>query len=173
MATVKKVKKAQDGLRAKADNTSVKKPVTSKVPGTNYKYLDNWTASGKTPSSQDSAEYRKGYSIGVRGRKPGIFEPLRTHIGAQEGLENSKKYEKKKSGGKVMMKRADGSVSQRGLWDNLRNKAAQNKKTGAKPKAPTKAMLSQEKKIKAKAKAGIKIYIGDQINNLKQSKKKK
>jgi hypothetical protein len=53
---------------------------------------------------------------------------------------------------KQMMKRADGSVSQRGLWDNLRSKAAQNKKSGAKPKAPTKAMLSQEKKIKAASK---------------------
>lgn len=53
---------------------------------------------------------------------------------------------------KEMIKRADGSYSQRGLWDNLRSKAAQNKKTGAKPKAPTKAMLAQEKKIKAKGK---------------------
>jgi hypothetical protein len=50
---------------------------------------------------------------------------------------------------KQMIKRKDGSVSQRGLWDNLRSKAAQNKKTGAKPKAPTKAMLTQEKRIKA------------------------
>lgn len=55
-----------------------------------------------------------------------------------------------KNGG--MIKRADGSYSKRGLWDNLRSKAAQNKKTGAKPKAPTKAMLTQEKKIKAKTK---------------------
>jgi hypothetical protein len=53
---------------------------------------------------------------------------------------------------KQMIKRKDGSVSQRGLWDNLRKKAAQNKKTGAKPKAPTKAMIAQEKKIKAKEK---------------------
>jgi hypothetical protein len=59
---------------------------------------------------------------------------------------------KKAKAGKEMIKRADGSTSQRGLWDNLRSKAAQNKKTGAKPKAPTKAMLSQEKKIKAKSK---------------------
>lgn len=51
---------------------------------------------------------------------------------------------------KPMMKRADGSTSQRGLWDNLRSKAAENKKTGIKPKAPTKAMLSQEKKINSK-----------------------
>ena len=55
-----------------------------------------------------------------------------------------------KSGG--MIKRADGSYSKRGLWDNLRSKAAQNKKTGAKPKAPTKQMLVQERKIKAKSK---------------------
>ena len=56
----------------------------------------------------------------------------------------------KKNGG--LIKRADGSMSKRGLWDNLRSKAAQNKKTGAKPKAPTKQMLVQEKKIKAKSK---------------------
>ena len=66
---------------------------------------------------------------------------------------------KNKNGGPVkkakagaMIKRADGSMSKRGLWDNLRSKAAQNKKTGAKPKSPTKAMLTQEKKIKSKGK---------------------
>ena len=49
-----------------------------------------------------------------------------------------------------MMKRADGSYSPRGLWDNLRKKAAENKKTGATPKKPTKEMLAQERKIKNK-----------------------
>jgi hypothetical protein len=38
------------------------------------------------------------------------------------------------------------------LWKNIREKAKQNKATGAKPKKPTKAMLVQEKKIKASAK---------------------
>lgn len=47
-------------------------------------------------------------------------------------------------GGK-MIKRADGSYSQRGLWDNIRA----NKGSG---KKPTKQMLQQEKKIKAKTK---------------------
>ena len=42
-----------------------------------------------------------------------------------------------------MIKRADGSTSQRGLWDNIRA----NKGSG---KKPTKQMLVQEKKIKAK-----------------------
>ena len=48
-----------------------------------------------------------------------------------------------KSGG--MLKRADGSYSKRGLWDNIRA----NKGSG---KKPTAAMLKQEKKIKAKSK---------------------
>jgi len=51
---------------------------------------------------------------------------------------------------KDMLKREDGTYSKRGLWDNLRSKATQNKKTGVKPKSPTKAMLVQEKKIKGK-----------------------
>jgi hypothetical protein len=54
-----------------------------------------------------------------------------------------KSMEKKKAGG--MIKRADGSYSKRGLWDNIRA----NKGSG---KKPTKQMLQQEKKIKAKTK---------------------
>jgi hypothetical protein len=46
-----------------------------------------------------------------------------------------------KSGG--MIKRADGSTSKRGLWDNIRA----NKGSGKKPTAD---MLKQEKKIKSK-----------------------
>jgi hypothetical protein len=53
---------------------------------------------------------------------------------------------------KEMIKRADGSYSQKGLWDAIREKAAENKRTGATPKAPTKEMLKQEKKIKLKTK---------------------
>lgn len=44
---------------------------------------------------------------------------------------------------KQMIKRADGSYSQRGLWDNIRA----NKGSGRKPSAE---MLKQERKIKAK-----------------------
>ena len=46
---------------------------------------------------------------------------------------------------KQMIKRKDGSVSQRGLWDNIRA----NKGSG---KKPTAEMLKQERKIKAKKK---------------------
>jgi hypothetical protein len=44
-----------------------------------------------------------------------------------------------------MIKRADGSYSKRGLWDNIRANAGSGKK-------PTAAMLKQERKIKAKEK---------------------
>ena len=44
---------------------------------------------------------------------------------------------------KKMIKRADGSYSQKGLWDNIHA----NKGSG---KKPTAQMLKQEKKIKSK-----------------------
>lgn len=44
-----------------------------------------------------------------------------------------------------MIKRKDGSYSERGLWDNIRD----NKGSG---KKPTKAMIVQEKKLKSKKK---------------------
>ena len=78
------------------------------------------------------------------------FKSTKCGISKAAAKESKSDFKKKKNGG--MIKRADGSMSRRGLWDNLRSKAAQNKKTGAKPKAPTRAMLTQEKKIKAKTK---------------------
>lgn len=59
-------------------------------------------------------------------------------------MKNGGKTAKAKSG-KQMLKRADGSTSQRGLWDNIRAAKGSGKK-------PTAAMLKQEKKIKAKTK---------------------
>lgn len=46
---------------------------------------------------------------------------------------------------KEMIKRKDGSYSQRGLWDNIRANAGSGKKA-------TPAMKEQERKIKAKEK---------------------
>jgi hypothetical protein len=45
-----------------------------------------------------------------------------------------------KNGGE-MIKRADGSYSRRGLWDNIRANAGSGKR-------PTKEMLNQERKIR-------------------------
>lgn len=60
---------------------------------------------------------------------------------ADESQEMGEEMPMARMGG--MIKRADGSYSKRGLWDNIRA----NKGSG---KKPTKAMLEQEKKIKAK-----------------------
>ena len=46
---------------------------------------------------------------------------------------------------KKMLKRKDGTYSQRGLWDNIRANQGRGRK-------PTKAMLEQERKIKRKTK---------------------
>lgn len=46
---------------------------------------------------------------------------------------------------KVLIKRADGSMSPMGMWDNIRAAKGSGKK-------PTKEMLKQERKIKRKAK---------------------
>lgn len=66
---------------------------------------------------------------------------------------------------KKMLKRADGSKSQRGLWDNIRAKAAANKKAGKKGKTPSKDILEQEAKIKAEMKMG-----GDWMQDSKELK---
>jgi len=52
-----------------------------------------------------------------------------------------------KKGGSNLIKRKDGSYSQRGLWDNIRA----NKGSG---KKPTKQMLEQERKIRSKYQEG-------------------
>jgi hypothetical protein len=53
---------------------------------------------------------------------------------------------------KELIKRADGSYSQRGLWDNIRAKAEKNKRSGKKSNEATDEMLRQERKIKANSK---------------------
>lgn len=71
---------------------------------------------------------------------------------ARKNAKRLKDERNRKNGGTItkaksgaMIKRADGSMSKRGLWDNIRA----NKGSG---KKPTKQMLQQEKKIKAKSK---------------------
>lgn len=50
---------------------------------------------------------------------------------------------------KELIKREDGSYSERGLYDNIRRAAAENRRKKRKGKKPTKEMLAQERKIKA------------------------
>jgi hypothetical protein len=71
--------------------------------------------------------------------KKGSMPPSKKNVG-RRGIKVGRA-----KGGKQMIKRADGSYSQRGLWDNIRANRGSGKK-------PTAAMLKQEKKIKAKSK---------------------
>jgi len=174
MATIKKVKKAQIGTRVSSDNTRIPKrnPVAEQKAKTN-KAVNSFVSSGisnKRASDEWFNAHRdrvidKGWddiAEGLRKRSNEYDSTSKENFRKADSAKSSLKKilpEKKKGGkvakaktGKQMIKRKDGSVSQRGLWDNLRSKAAKNKATGTKPKAPTKSMLKQEKKIKAKSK---------------------
>ena len=65
---------------------------------------------------------------------------------------------------KQMIKRKDGSTSQRGLWDNIRAAKGSGKK-------PTSEMLKQEKKIKATTKMQVGGINNNIIKPIKRSKK--
>lgn len=67
---------------------------------------------------------------------------VKNDIGGYDYIMKPNKYA---NGG--MIKRADGSYSQRGLWDNIRANAGSGKK-------PTKEMLAQEKKINREYRTG-------------------
>ena len=53
-----------------------------------------------------------------------------------------------------MIKRADGSYSQRGLWDNIRAAAARNRAAGKPGKEPSEEMLRQGEKINREYRTG-------------------
>ncbi len=134
MATVKKVKKAQKGIKATADST---------------KYYKDQEKSYRTLSKSEKGDtevskFNKDFFDRAAGKA--VSDQLRQYHKGSSGYDaNGFPIKKKKSGGKVMMKRADGSVSQHGLWDSIR----ENKGSG---KKPTAQMLKQEKKIKAQTK---------------------
>jgi len=119
MATIKKITPVPNGPLIKKDGTSLKK-------------------GGKVNKDQ-------GGLLMSMGKDNPIYKKttdLRGKLGsAALGIPGIKPVAK----GGAMIKRADGSMSKRGLWDNIRA----NKGSG---KKPTKQMLVQEKKIKAKTK---------------------
>jgi hypothetical protein len=156
----KVLKKAKDGV-AVSDATSVSRKPSSKLLGDkpNYSRFEKNPVQGgfaQTGSGgkKDSTDYATGFAEQVMKNKlagkttsnSGALNPYRT-LGREEANERRNsgtlKKEAMKSGG--MIKRADGSYSKRGLWDNIRA----NKGSG---KKPTAAMLKQEKKIKAQTK---------------------
>ena len=111
----KKAPKAQSGIKASADSTKYFKNKMDSV-----RTAEKKSGKGITSASE------KAFNDAAAGYKRQLTKP-------------------KAKNGKEMIKRADGSYSQRGLWDNIRAAKGSGKK-------PTAAMLKQEKKIKAKTK---------------------
>ena len=139
------------------DKTAVKKPDAVKIMKG-----DNEIAVRKQNNNRKIADYNRKMDVSAAlmyGDENGSLlkdaskqdSISKSAVAKARSLRKNPKF-KLKSGGPVkkakagaMIKRADGSTSQRGLWDNIRA----NKGSG---KKPTAAMLKQEKKIKAKAK---------------------
>lgn len=131
------VKKAQSGTKEYLTQegntyTSTKKVNTANGP----RYYQ-----GKSPSMSFAMRLASDKSRKINDSIPKA--KLSTRALEMLNQKNGGKVKKAKAG--AMIKRADGSMSRRGLWDNLRA----NKGSG---KKPTAAMLKQEKKIKAKTK---------------------
>jgi len=137
MATVKKIKKAQRGVTATKDSSAYYKDENE----FQWKLAENSSKFGMRKAAEEQMKNAKQAGKDADRQKfkgkPGFDAngfPLK---------EKAEAKKKMKSGG--MLKRADGSYSKRGLWDNIRAAKGSGKK-------PTAAMLKQEKKIKAKTK---------------------
>lgn len=137
----KTIKKAQKGVKATPDSTAYyNKEATTNV---------NRATKVLKEKGSNSKEYKTAFDKQIKS----LQNIRRQAKKGKPGFDaNGFPIKKQKSGGKVMLKRKDGSVSQRGLWDNIRAAAKRNKAAGKPGKKPTAAMLKQEKKIKSKSK---------------------
>lgn len=93
-----------------------------------------------------------------------LHEATKLHNGAQKAENEATEEFIGMLGGMYgkggLIKRKDGSYSPRGLWDNIRANRGSGKK-------PTKAMLEQERKIKAKyANGGTYLTVGDEYHKV-------
>lgn len=127
------IKKYQAGGRISGKVPKSVKVDTSKV----IKRMNKTVTPLKKKKDVDLSAPGKGMMEELK--KKGAMPPSKKNVG-RRGIKVGKA-----KGGKQMIKRADGSYSQRGLWDNIRANRGSGKK-------PTAQMLKQEKKIKAKSK---------------------
>lgn len=140
MATMKKALKAVD---------KSKKPGLAKLP-TEVRNKMGYAQTGKNvPKGMVESEMNPGKMI-PKSKSNYYNGEYSKMVEAGKGKPAMAKKKAMKAGG--MIKRADGSSSPRGLWDNIRAAAKKNKAAGKPGKKPTAAMLKQEKKIKAKTK---------------------
>ena len=129
---VKITKKAQNGDRVTVDKKGLYTRLSKYKTNDGDRYYKS--TSGDMQITGDMNDF-KAYKKSADSVRAADLSPIE-----KKHYETARKY---KAGG--MLKRADGSYSKRGLWDNIRA----NKGSG---KKPTAQMLKQEKKIKAKTK---------------------
>lgn len=128
-----------------AKNNEMAKGIRGMVLGDNPNKVAEFKKGG-TPKS-DKVAVSNGEHLFTPAEKEKIIKYLGKEILEKLAPEAEENEMEKKKGGE-MIKRADGSYSKRGLWDNIRA----NKGSG---KKPTPEMLKQEKKIiEEKAKGG-------------------
>jgi len=137
---MKKILKAQGGYKSRT--------VERNPEGTHKMITKNkTTARGEKSSTKEKRTLRGVLKGAPKKSSPALNNPFDLEV---EKAISQERF--KARGGKQMIKRADGSTSQRGLWDNIRAAAKRNKAAGKPGKKPTAAMLKQERKIKAKGK---------------------
>ena len=113
-------------------------PVVKKAQNGTSEYSDPKPLFDKIKKSKDSLD---NAMVKLKEKK---FKSKMNYLkGKLKNKESEINTKKAKVG--AMIKRADGSMSRRGLWDNIRANRGSGKK-------PTKQMLQQERKIKAKTK---------------------
>lgn len=131
-------------------------PIKKAQGGTLIKKLVKKTSNDFIPVAEknltrvDAPYNKKGLNMAIERRLNPEAAKKKMTKAQRRSFEVDDSYRKnggpvKKAKAGAMIKRADGSMSRRGLWDNIRA----NKGSG---KKPTKQMLVQEKKIKAKSK---------------------
>lgn len=134
-----KVKKAQSGV-SMAKRDSIKAANKARIDSTLNARAKKFGFNTQEEYFNWQKQRSKGSDQDIPG-KEGCGNKRGGSCGAATSLQKS--LNKSKNGS--MIKRADGSYSKRGLWDNIRANRGSGKK-------PTKQMLVQEKKIKAKTK---------------------
>jgi hypothetical protein len=121
-------------IRQGASENKLYDPFTEKVSPAIYNKLKNFKFNS-TPGSDPLQQLRSAYSD----------EQILQMLNSVSKLSTNKNNDMQNmmNDGGEMIRRADGTYSRRGLWDNIRA----NKGSG---KKPTNEMLEQERKIKAK-----------------------
>lgn len=148
MATVKKVSKVSALKTKKYQNGGDTTKVDKDIPSWAAKFNAQQEKERKNPKLAEERRRKEDSTMKanyIKGRAEDRARYIKEGYKVEDRPSGSTVYTKQKNGGKTMLKRKDGSVSQRGLWDNIRANRGSGKK-------PTAAMLKQEKKIKAKSK---------------------